>query len=631
MFQGGGGLSFGSGRGISELLQFNPGNTEKAINSYINLLRGLQVQLDKTSQEYRETTTRIQQMNQALNTSPFDIQGVSAREGDANFYGPKPSRKTQMFSMPGGMFYERGGMAARKKGALNSALIGGAFPALFGQGLGASIGGGVRWMDVGGMLGGGLGFGLSLVGTQIGAQVDALINATKKTGDALGDLTKDADVLVAALGNTNNALGQRVKLIKQADGSQAAFAEAVKQTTSIVGVKGVKALKLYGDETREIQTGLAQIFLQFQSGLAKINQFLGVTKALADLLPRDLSSELQDLIKNPKTKNLPLTGFRTNLDPTDIAEQIRKIENPRGIKEMLYSETNKFRLGNLKEDAKDLIKIGNQTVNNTIAQELFNKELKHQIEINKTTGYLARQEIRDRKKLNDMIREYEELVGRKAGENEIQRFKDLIQATSDLTLGITLVNNKIEELDRELIQLNDSGYQVVQAAEAIGSAFSESFKGIIKGTMSVREAFANMFSRIADHYLDMAAQMAAVQMQKGILSMFRFLGGGSDLGLGANELSGSLDGFAANGGPVKGGGSYIVGERGPELFVPSSSGNIVPNHEMGGANIVINVDASGSEVQGDEGQSAMLGRAISAAVTEEIGRQKRPGGLLSAA
>ena len=162
MFQGKGGLSFGSGRGISELLQFNPGNTEKAINSYINLLRGLQVQLDKTSKEYRETTVRIQQMNQALNTNPFDIKGVSAREGDANFYGPKPSRKTQMFSMPGGMFYQPGGMAARRKEGLNSALIGGAFPALFGQGLGASIGGGLGGLG-GGMLGGGLGFGLSLV------------------------------------------------------------------------------------------------------------------------------------------------------------------------------------------------------------------------------------------------------------------------------------------------------------------------------------------------------------------------------------------------------------------------------------------------------------------------------------
>jgi phage-related minor tail protein len=87
----------------------------------------------------------------------------------------------------------------------------------------------------------------------------------------------------------------------------------------------------------------------------------------------------------------------------------------------------------------------------------------------------------------------------------------------------------------------------------------------------------------------------------------------------------------AKGGPVRGGSSYLVGEKGPELFVPGSSGNIVPNHQMGGANVVINVDASGSEVQGNEGQAAMLGRAISSAVTEEIARQKRPGGLLSAA
>ena len=57
---------------------------------------------------------------------------------------------------------------------------------------------------------------------------------------------------------------------------------------------------------------------------------------------------------------------------------------------------------------------------------------------------------------------------------------------------------------------------------------------------------------------------------------------------------------------------------------------MVPNHAMGGASVVVNVDASGSQVQGDEGQAAILGRAISTAVTEEIARQKRPGGLLSA-
>ena len=84
----------------------------------------------------------------------------------------------------------------------------------------------------------------------------------------------------------------------------------------------------------------------------------------------------------------------------------------------------------------------------------------------------------------------------------------------------------------------------------------------------------------------------------------------------------------AKGGPVKGGSPYIVGEKGPELFVPSSSGNIVPNDAMGGANIVVNVDASGSSVEGDEAQSRELGNMLAAAIQAELVRQKRPGGLL---
>jgi phage-related minor tail protein len=38
----------------------------------------------------------------------------------------------------------------------------------------------------------------------------------------------------------------------------------------------------------------------------------------------------------------------------------------------------------------------------------------------------------------------------------------------------------------------------------------------------------------------------------------------------------------ADGGPVSAGSSYVVGEQGPELFVPHASGTIVPNNKMGG-------------------------------------------------
>lgn len=41
-------------------------------------------------------------------------------------------------------------------------------------------------------------------------------------------------------------------------------------------------------------------------------------------------------------------------------------------------------------------------------------------------------------------------------------------------------------------------------------------------------------------------------------------------------------GFRAEGGPVGAGNSYIVGEKGPELFVPGSSGSIIPNGAMSG-------------------------------------------------
>lgn len=91
-----------------------------------------------------------------------------------------------------------------------------------------------------------------------------------------------------------------------------------------------------------------------------------------------------------------------------------------------------------------------------------------------------------------------------------------------------------------------------------------------------------------------------------------------------------LSGARANGGNVVGGSSYLVGERGAEIFTPSSSGHITPNNKIGGnTSVVVNVNASGnSNVQGDAGQAEKLGQAISQAIKEELVEQRRPGGLL---
>ena len=86
-------------------------------------------------------------------------------------------------------------------------------------------------------------------------------------------------------------------------------------------------------------------------------------------------------------------------------------------------------------------------------------------------------------------------------------------------------------------------------------------------------------------------------------------------------------GAFANGGYAQRGKSYLVGEKGPEMFTPGAVGGQVS--PIGGTNIVVNVDASGSSVEGDEQQGRELGRLISAAVQSEIIQQKRPGGILA--
>ena len=143
---------------------------------------------------------------------------------------------------------------------------------------------------------------------------------------------------------------------------------------------------------------------------------------------------------------------------------------------------------------------------------------------------------------------------------------------------------------------------------------STAIKGLITGANSLNDAFRNILNKMADAFLN--------------IGLFGNVAGTLT---GGEGLLGTLfGGLLATGGPAKAGKSYIVGEQGPELFTPSTSGMVTPNNAIGGStNIVVNVDASGSNVEGDEDQGRELGRLISVAVQSELIQQQRPGGLLA--
>jgi hypothetical protein len=84
----------------------------------------------------------------------------------------------------------------------------------------------------------------------------------------------------------------------------------------------------------------------------------------------------------------------------------------------------------------------------------------------------------------------------------------------------------------------------------------------------------------------------------------------------------------AKGGPVSAGQPYVVGEKGPELFVPTRSGTVIPNGG-GGVNSVVNVTVTDSGTSTDATQASELGRMIESSVMGVINRERRPGGVLS--
>ena len=83
------------------------------------------------------------------------------------------------------------------------------------------------------------------------------------------------------------------------------------------------------------------------------------------------------------------------------------------------------------------------------------------------------------------------------------------------------------ELQGQINEMMDPVRQLTALAETLGSAFGESFKGLVTGSMTAREALANLFQRTADHFLDMAAQMIAAQIKMQILGIGLQLFGGA--------------------------------------------------------------------------------------------------------
>ena len=461
---------------------------------------------------------------------------------------------------------------SRRSRIIQSAAIGGGFPLLFGGGIGQAIPG-----LIGGALGEaaspGGGFAGSIAATALVAELTKIGQASIETANKISTLSGKLELARERSLFTSKETEELARQLERQGKAQELNNLLNQEYQKIIGAEGVAKLNKLNEVSSEF------------------GRLMGILKTRFDAF---IAGPLANLLKliNKGIANDSIRGqfrqFRSGLRGSQ--------------KEFFEEELLKERGGNTRDalsvSVMEKMLKRFQVIPDPLSQGKSGKKLtpKAQLGIDR---------------MADLEKEIETATLKNTLSEKDFEIKMRIQEIQKGTLGLEEddIRKKLEKLyllDQEQAKLQKSKELYSQIGQTIENGIVNAIEGAIQGTKTLGEVANSVFTQISRTLLQ----------------------------FGVNSLLGSIPGigslFKAEGGSVKRGGSYIGGERGPELFTPGSSGMITPNNQLGGStNVVVNVDASGSAVEGDEDRGRELGRLISVAVQSELIQQKRPGGLLA--
>ena len=424
------------------------------------------------------------------------------------------------------------------------------------------------------------------IAKELGISFNAAALESKGFGGILEDIAK-----------SNATTDQLAKLFGSVEAMKAVFPlindDLVKFNENLLNQADASGVALKA--TEEFQGTLSQQFNNLVNQIGNLvrvlDKALGPSlKAILDTVT-DLVSAfseaialMNDLVVGEAARQLALGGtaltFGGTYEATDRFKAALGGIQPEGVQDV----------ATLERMMKVVTGISNQT------KRIGPKDIPDAIQI---TNEIQRMAMDLEKRINAqiLILENEAATG-----EEVQK---TVTAEKDrLSIIEQILSKNSQEYDKvsELTKLYTS------MSMSIRNGLVDAIEGAINGTRTLGEVASAVF-----------AQIQRSLIQYGVNAFLGSLGGGLGQFFG-------LSGNRSIGGAAMRGSSYLVGERGPEIFTPSSSGRI---SNGGATNVVVNVDASGSAVQGDEDRGKQLGHVLSAAIQAELVNQKRPGGLLA--
>lgn len=173
----------------------------------------------------------------------------------------------------------------------------------------------------------------------------------------------------------------------------------------------------------------------------------------------------------------------------------------------------------------------------------------------------------------------------------------------------------------DLARLRDDAGGLRDELDLLSSGAERASRLIENGLLRAVRTGKLGFEDLGKIALSVMDQIARSAIRDGVGAIF---GGGGSKGLaalGSGLIAGALGlPGRATGGPVSPGRAYMVGERGPEVFLPTSSGQILPNGPSGGGRDVrvsITVNGSGQEAPRALARSArQVARAVRGALAD---------------
>jgi hypothetical protein len=644
--------------------------------------------LELYQRELQETFRNVEIGTESYRELRDEILRVNALMRDPVMSAAAPSSpiggRADIPGSPAALAADRNARAQRRSQRRRDVLTGAGFPLLFGGGPVQALAGGI-----GGAFGG---LGGSIAGSAIASQVEAFARAAAQAGVAVTS-TGGALDFVREKSLFSKEANRELAAQLEEQGNAAELAKLLAEELSLaIGNEGVKSLQALGDETKETTRlwGLltTQLFSLISGPLTKfleiVNNVLGgvtteqqfrarredlgaegaaaLDARVEELMTGDTSRLNPTQLRSGKgrgigalsrqaamTQALGEDAFQVAATPIPVTDEDRRRFAPKarkdklpdlqieiGLQERLLALDKQIAQATLDENDKIKSILEKEKIRETLEaniNKIKNDGLQPAVEAAKIDleRLDAAQKIQDidintdqinanktkkaKETLDGLLAEQALLQATLDGkEDEVrleQRIKDILGQNTKLT----------DDEVREILEGNAALREKIRLQEQSKALYERITKtiedGLVDGIMSAVEGTKSLSESLSG----VLRQLARMFLSQGIGSF------GKDGNKGTGLLG--VLGFADGGRPPVGRPS-IVGERGPELFVPRSSGTIIPNHALGGsATVNVAVDASGSSVEGNADQAAQLGKVIGVAVQQELIKQKRPGGLLA--